>query len=88
MESKKIVSSPNAFYSYIKDLNISDPIVQKFKDHMFQFLYGCSCNAEKNWDSAMDIYKNLGQYQIPNTKELLESENIDFYLDQEFLFRI
>lgn len=88
MESKKIVSSPNSFYSYIKDLNISDPIVQKFKDHMFQFLYGCSCNAEKNWDSAMDIYKKLNQYQVPNTKELLEAENIDFYLDQEFLFRI
>jgi len=88
MESKKIISSPNILYSEIKVLNIKDPIIQKFKDYMFQFLHGCSCNAESNWDSVLKIYKGLNSQQIPDTKSKMGVDYLDFYLDQEFLFRV
>lgn len=88
MESKKIISSPNLFYSNIKNFDVSDPTVKKFKDHMFQFFNGCSCNAEKNWDQALRIYKSFNTQQIQDIKMNLGVEYLDFYLDAEFLFRV
>ena len=88
MESKKIISSPNLFYVDIKDIDISDPIIQKFKDHMFQFLHGCSCSAERNWDKSLEIYKTINSHQIEDTKVKMGFEHLDFYLDSEFLFRV
>lgn len=86
MDSKKIISSPNQLYNIIKDLKIEDPILKKFKDHMFQFFNGCSCNAESNWNAAVVMYKLLNRSE--SLKSIVGATSIEIYLDQVRLFSL
>ena len=85
MENKKI-DSPQHLYLMIKDMELEDINLSNFRDYMFQFLEGCPCNAEENFNKSISFYKSLNTSNLDFLKD--SNESLDIYLDGEILFTV
>lgn len=85
MENKKI-DSPQHLYVMIKDMEFEDINLSNFRDYMFQFLEGCPCDAEENFNKAISFYKRLNTSNLDFLKN--SSEYLDIYLNGEIILTI
>lgn len=82
-----IINSPQDLYSFLKDVNTSEPDIVYFMGIMYIYLNGCPCDAEKHWNNALSVYKKLNNSDLSGIKKSKNVEFLDFYLDGEFLFK-
>jgi len=83
-----IINSPQELYQLVKDLKMSDQIVTHFMGIMYLYIHGCTCDATKNWDSAVIIYKTMKDADLSELKNEKKCDKIKFFLDNEFLFEV
>ncbi len=85
MENKKI-DSPQYLYVMVKDMELEDVNLSNFRDYMFQFLEGCPCDAEENFNKAISFYKSLNTSNLDFLKE--SNGGLDIYLNEEMIFTL
>lgn len=83
-----IINSPQELYQICKDLKISDPPIIHFMGIMYLYLHGCPCDAEKHWDSACLVYREMYKSDLSEFKSEKKCNKIQFNLDGKFLFEI
>ena len=55
---------------------------------MYLYLHGCPCDAEKHWDSACLVYREIYKSDLSEFKSEKKCNKIQFNLDGKFLFEI
>jgi hypothetical protein len=70
--------SPQQFYFFLKEKNLSFPQLHAFMDNVELFLNGCPCDAETYWRHVMDEFRYFPKRDFLPIKEALNCQRIDF----------
>jgi len=73
--------SPQQFYFFLKEKNLSFPQLHAFMDNVDLFLNGCPCEAEIHWKHVMDEFRYFPKRDFIPIKESLDCSRIDFSFD-------
>jgi hypothetical protein len=70
--------SPQQFYFFLKEKNLSFPQLHAFMDNVELFLNGCPCDAETYWRHVMDEFRYFPKRDFLPIKKTLNCQRIDF----------
>jgi len=80
-----VVNSPQEFYSKLLQERKNYKGLQAFIDNMRLFLDGC---PERHWEYVLQEYKHFKRQDFTQLKQDFGYDNIQFNLDNQFLFSV